>query len=268
MVRHAGILPLRTLLRVTSPTHRSFPDLLAATLRANPAEPLVTFYDDATGERVELSVTTYANWVAKTAGLVQDELDVEHGALVLVDLPTHWLGAVWLGALWSGGQVVTTDPGLAEEADLVVCGPEGVVRYADRAAVVPVVALSLRPLGARFADPLPTGVVDYGAVVLGQPDVFMPLQPAAGDDGAWRDADGTRTQADLLAEAASAPLVADGGRLLTDLNPCTREGRGTLLSPLLAGGGAVWVRHPDDAAWQRRYDEERATAEARAARPS
>lgn len=248
--------------------HRTFADLLAATLRSAPAQPLVTFYDDATGERVELSVTTYANWVAKTAGLVQDELDLEHGSLVLVDLPTHWLGAVWLGALWSGGHVVTTDPRLVEEAALVVCGPDGVETYAGRVDVVPVVALSLRPLGARFAEPLPTGVVDYGAVVLGQPDAFMPLEPASADDEAWREADSTLAQADLLAEAAAAPLIEQGGRLLTDLNPCTAEGRATLLSPLLLGGSAVWVRNPDESAWQRRYDEERATAQLRAARPS
>ena len=260
---------MRTLLRVNpSPTYRSFPDLLSATLRSAPARPQVTFYDDTTGERVELSVTTYANWVAKTAGLVQDELDVEHGSLVLVDLPTHWLGAVWLGALWSGGQVVTTDAALAAEADLVVCGPDGVAAYADRADVVPVVALSLRPLGARFADPLPTGVVDYGAVVLGQPDVFMALQPAGPDDGAWREGDTLLSQADLLATAAASPLVEESGRLLTDVNPCTPEGRGTLLSPLLVGGSTVWVRNPDESAWERRYDEERATAQVRAARAS
>ena len=52
----------------------TFPAALAGQLRTDAARPLVTFYDDATGERVELSVTTYANWVAKTAGLVQDEL--------------------------------------------------------------------------------------------------------------------------------------------------------------------------------------------------
>ena len=79
----------------------------------------MTFYDDATGERIELSVATYANWVAKTAGLAQDELDAERGGLVLVDLPTHWLGAVWLGAAWSLGLTVTDDPALADEADLV-----------------------------------------------------------------------------------------------------------------------------------------------------
>lgn len=260
---------MRTLLRVSpSPTHRTFPDLLAAALRSAPAQPLVTFYDDATGERVELSVTTYANWVAKTAGLVQDELDVEHGALVLVDLPTHWLGAVWLGALLSGGQVVTTDRDLAQEADLVVCGPDGVGEHAGRADVVPVVALSLRPLGARFAEPLPTGVVDYGAVVLGQPDVFMPLQPPAADDAAWREGGDTLSQAALLEQAADDPVVAADGRLLTDLNPCTPEGRRSLLSPLQVGGGTVWVRHPAPDAWQRRYAEERATAELRAGRTS
>ncbi len=97
----------------------------------------MTFYDDATGERVELSVATYANWVAKTAGLAQDELDAERGGLLLVDLPTHWLGAVWLGAAWTLGLAVTDDPSAVERADLVVCGPDGVESYAAHAARAP-----------------------------------------------------------------------------------------------------------------------------------
>jgi uncharacterized protein (TIGR03089 family) len=265
----AAILALRSLLRMNhSPAAPSFTDVLSASLRADPARPLVTFYDDGTGERVELSVTTYANWVAKTAGLVQDELDVERGDLVLVDLPTHWLGAVWLGAAWSGGQAVTTDPAMADEADLVVCGPQGVDGYAARAGSVPVVALSLRPLGAAFADPLPTGVVDYGAVVLAQPDAFAPLDPPGPEDEAWCTPDGARTQSELVAETAADPLLDEGGRLLTDVNPCSAEGLGTLLSPLLRGGGTVWVANPDESRWQQRCDEERATAQLRAARPS
>lgn len=260
---------MRTLLQVSpSPTPRTFPDVLAAALRANPALPLVTFYDDRTGERVELSVTTYANWVAKTAGLVQDELDVERGGLVLVDLPTHWLGAVWLGAAWSVGLVVTTDRSLADQADLVVCGPGGVEEYAGRAIDVPVLALSLRPLGARFAEPLPEGVVDYGAVVLGQPDVFLPLDPVMPEDGAWQAVGVARTQEELIGEAAAAPLLDHGGRLLTDVNPVTGEGLGTLLSPLLSGGGCVWVAHPDEGRWERRFAEERATAQLRGTRSS
>ena len=239
------------------------PAALAALLRADPTRPFATFYDDATGERIELSVTTYANWVAKTAGLAQDELDVERGGLVLVDLPTHWLGAVWLGAAWSLGLAVTDDPALAGEADLVVCGPDGVATYAGHAERVPVVALSLRPLGGRFTEALPTGVVDYGAVVLAQPDAFFADDPAGPDDVAWRDGSGTTTQAALLAEAASAAVVGRGGRLLTDANPCSRQGSASLLGPLVAGAGVVWVRHPDESAWAARVEQARATAQLR-----
>ncbi len=237
----------------------TFPAALSAQLRADAARPLVTFYDDATGERVELSVTTYANWVAKTAGLVQDELDGERGQLLLVDLPTHWLGAVWLGAAWSLGLRVTDDTSRADEADLVVCGPDGVDRYAALAARVPVVAISLRPLGARFADPLPAGVVDYGAVVLGQPDSFAPFDAPDATDVAWEDPAGSTTQADLLGEQ-SATGASPGERLLTDVSPTTRQGLATLLGPLLAGGGTVWVRHPAEDGWQRRSGAERATS--------
>lgn len=241
----------------------TFPTLLSALCRTDAARPLVTFYDDATGERVELSVATYANWVSKTAGLLQDELDVTRGDTVLLDLPTHWLGAVWLGAAWTLGLVVGDDPGRAADADVVVCGPESVERYADQAADTAVVALSLRPLGGRFTSPLPTGVVDYGAVVLAQPDAFTAYDPPAPDDPAWSG--GGPTQAALVEAAVADELVAEGGRLLTDVNPCTRDGARTLLAPLVHRAGTVWVRHPDESAWSRRADEERATAQLRAA---
>jgi len=239
----------------------TFPAVLGALLRADASQPLVTFYDDATRERIELSRATYANWVSKTAGLVQDELEVKRGGLVLVDLPTHWLGTVWLGAAWTVGLTVTADASLAGEAGLVVCAPGGLDRYAGLAQDRPVVAVSLRPLGGRFVEPLPTGVIDYGAVVLAQPDIFTPDEPPTAQDPAWR-ADGVlSTQAELLGSAVDAPLVGPGGRLLTDVNPCERSGVTTLLSPLLQEGAAGWVANPEGSSWQRRYDEERATAQ-------
>ena len=245
------------------PRATTFPAALAALLRQEPTRPMVTFYDDATGERIELSVTTYANWVAKTAGLATDELDAERGGLVLVDLPAHWQGAVWLGAAWSLGLTVTDDPALAGRADLVVCGPDGVASYAEQAARVPVVGLSLRPLGGRFTEELPTGVTDYGAVVLAQPDAFTAWDPPHADDAAWRDAEGTTTQAVLLAEAAESSVVSTGGRLLTDVNPCTRDGLGTLLAATVHGGAVVWVAHPDEAGWAARAEQERVTEQLR-----
>jgi uncharacterized protein (TIGR03089 family) len=241
----------------------TFPRVLAAQLRTDPARPFVTFYDDATGERVELSVTTYANWVAKTAGLMQDELDLERGGLALVDLPTHWLGAVWLGAAWSLGLRATDDRSLLDEVDLVVCGPDRVEAYAASAATVPVVALSLRPMAGRFTEALPTGVVDYSAVVLGQPDAFTALDPPEPDDVAWTGPR-TLTQTQLLDTAGTAAGLDPGGRLITDVNPCSAEGLTTLVGPLLAGGGTVWVRHPEASGWEHRQEAERATVTLRA----
>ena len=82
------------------------PELLDRALRADPARPLLTFYDDATDERTELSVTTFANWVAKTANLLQDEFDVGPGSTVAVALPVHWQTAAVLLAAWSCGAAV------------------------------------------------------------------------------------------------------------------------------------------------------------------
>src|SRR5256885_9455472 len=84
--------------------------LLTAALQADPARPLLTFYDDASGERTELSATTLAGWVAKTAGLVQDELVIEPGDRVAVLLPAHWQTAAVLLGCWAAGAVIDTDP--------------------------------------------------------------------------------------------------------------------------------------------------------------
>ena len=89
---------------------RTFPDLLAQRLQSDPGQPFLTAYDESTGERTELSVTTYANWVSKTANLLTDELGLDAGDTVLLDLPPHWLVPVFLGAAWSAGLSVTADP--------------------------------------------------------------------------------------------------------------------------------------------------------------
>lgn len=234
----------------------TFLDLLNARLKATPAQPLITAYDDATGERVELSVMTYANWVSKTANLFSDELMLDPGDTVLIDLPTHWLGPIFLGAAWAAGLVVTTDA--SARVDAVVCGPDHAT-YAQRG--VPVVSSALLPFGVRFPTPLVAPVVDYGLLWPGQSDVFAPIQAAVADDVAW--ADGT-TQGELLAAASG---FTSGDRLITDLNPLADKGIGAFVAPLLAGGSVVLVRHPDEAQWPAHRDDERATVELRDDQP-
>ncbi len=224
---------------------RTFAEALAAALREDPGRPLVTFYDHATGERVELSVTTYANWVAKTASLLADEHGLERGDRLGLDLPTHWLGPVVLGAAWTVGLVVVPDPAAGDLPDAVVCGPGGLARWAPHAADVPVLACSLLPLGVRFADPLPAGVHDVGVEVWGQPDAFSPVDPPGADDPAADLGAGLVTHGRLWRSAAAGDVVPGGGRLLSEVNPASPPGMTSFTTPLATGGSVVLVAHPD-----------------------
>ena len=206
----------------------TFPAALAATLRTDPGRAFVTYYDLASGERTELSVTTYANWVAKTASLFVEELDLERGQRLLVDLPAHWLTPVFLGAAWTVGLVVVTEG----DADAVVCGPAGLATYAGQAASLPVLATALHPLGLRFSEPLPDGVRDFGVEVWSQPDAFVPWDAPTGDDEALP---GT-TQAELVGAPAT---LAPRARLLTDASPLAHPH--VLLEAMTGNGSVVLV---------------------------
>ena len=219
-------------------------DLLTAELRRDPGRPFLTWYDERTGERVELSVTTYANWVAKTASLLTEEHDLEKGDLLMVDLPAHWLGPVFLGAAWLAGLVVTfPQPGDegGKEPDAVVCGPDGLAAWADRAGDVPVLACSLLPMGVRFADALPPDVHDVGLEVWSQPDSFIPYDPPGPDDVALLLATGQMTQDELWSSVAAGRAPTGGDRLLTGANPASPPGVAALAEPLVRSGSLVLV---------------------------
>ena len=66
----------------------TFAAILEAERRRDGGRPLVTWYDETTGERVELSVATYANWVAKTASLLVEEHDLERGDVLRSTCPS------------------------------------------------------------------------------------------------------------------------------------------------------------------------------------
>ncbi|WP_030021681.1 TIGR03089 family protein [Streptomyces monomycini] len=226
-------------------TDRTPADLLRSALAADPARPLVTFYDDATGERVELSVATFANWVAKTANYLQGDLAAEPGDRLALLLPAHWQTAVWLLACSSVGVVadVGGDPGTA---DLVVSGPDTLEEA--RACTGERVALALRPLGGRFPQ-APQGFADYAVEVPSQGDRFAPYTPVSPQDPALavdgRELTGAEVVAAALADAAERGLT-EGSRLLSGLPYDSWAGLSAgLLAPLAVGGSVVLCRNLD-----------------------
>ncbi|WP_371598195.1 TIGR03089 family protein [Streptomyces sp. NBC_00564] len=248
-------------------TDRTPADLLRSALAADPARPLVTFYDDATGERIELSVATFANWVAKTANLLQNELSAEPGERVALRLPAHWQTAVWLLACSSVGVVadVGGDPGAA---DHVVAGPgefeAGLACSGER------VALSLAPLGRRFPTP-PAGYADYAVEVPTQGDRFQAHAPVDPEVAALIVAGAEYTSAEVVerarVDAGALGLTGPGSRILSALPYDTWEGLSAgLYSALATGGSVVLCRHLEELgedALAKRIESERVTATAR-----
>ena len=189
------------------------------------AAPLFTHYDGTAGSRVELSGTTFSNWVDKTVNML-DGLGVGAGEPVHLDLvntdPGHWVTAVWVAAIWQRGCPVTErDDG---DAVLAVVGPASQIRG-------PVTVMcSLHPLGLGLPD-LPAGCTDY-ADVLAEPDVHWE-EPASPDDLAWLP--------DITRAGLERFPGSDQRLLFADPPPGWESVRMLLESPVLGGGSTVVV---------------------------
>jgi uncharacterized protein (TIGR03089 family) len=192
-----------------------------------PGRPFVTYYDIATGERTELSGTTTANWVAKTANLLVDELDAETGTRVEVALPTHWLRTVWILATWAAGGTL-----VEAEGDVFVAGPDTVEHPSPARHRV---ASALLPFATPFQT-APRGVVDLGAVLPGQPDAFFPFDEPTDDVRAVDLVDLALTYGELTtgAQPSSSRSLLTPGTLARDVI--------ATLAAVLGGGSIVLVR--------------------------
>ena len=223
-------------------------------LRADPVGPRITYYDDATGERIELSGVTLANWAAKTGNLLRDEMGAGPASRVALLLPAHWqTAAVLFGVWWIGAEAVL---GAAGPADLALCTAER-LDEAD-SSLEPggeVAVLSLDPFG-RPASDLPIGVTDYATAVRVHADQIVPeRRPGPALAG--------RTVDEILADCESSAAARDltsGDRVLSTAS-WTRPGDlvDGLLSILAVGASLVQVANPDPSALQRRIETEKVT---------
>jgi uncharacterized protein (TIGR03089 family) len=225
--------------------------LLDPPMAADPMGPRITYYDDATGERIELSTVTLANWAAKTGNLLRDELGAGPGSRVAVLLPAHWqTAAVLFGIWWIGAEVV-----LNGDADIALCTADRLSDADDTVGAGEVAVLSLDPFGKPAAD-LPVGVTDYATAVRVHGDQISPeRRPGPALDG--------RSVAEVLA-AAQASAAAQGftrdDRVMSTAGWTTA---GELIDNLLAvyasGASLVQVTNPEAAALDHRRETEKVT---------
>jgi uncharacterized protein (TIGR03089 family) len=229
-------------------------DLLRRELAAEPSRPLITFYDDATGERVELSVKTFDNWVAKTANFLVDGIGTEPGARVALALPVHWQTAVWLYACWSAGLVAlpVDDGDIPSDIDVVAAAPDRLAAALSTSAEV--VGLSLHALGAPLEE-CPPLVTDYAVEVRAHGDHFG---GSVDEDAPAVELGGeTLTGAGLVAAGEGTP---HGARVLTTVSYNTREGLiDGLIGPLTSHGSAIICQNLEQSRLDRRISVEHAT---------
>ena len=230
--------------------------LFSELLAREPGRPFVTYYDEASGERSELSVKSLANWVAKTSHLLGDELGLGTGALAFVALPAHWISVpVILGCLTAGLEL--TDDA-TEPADVAFVVPEELLR----AVTVPdVYAIAPLSAAAGFGGEAPAGTADYVAAVRPHADAWGGVRLAGGPHDPCLAG---RTRAEVLewaAARATALGIGQGARVLS-----VRDWRGAqdwvdaVVAPLVTGGSLVLVRNGDAATVERRAEQERVTA--------
>lgn len=231
--------------------------------RAAAQRPLVTFYDDAAGERLEFSRRTFDNWVAKTSNLLAEGLDVRPGGTVVLDLPLHWQKAVFLFAAWNTGQRVVI--GAREE---IGSGLDEGVWVTDAPGRAPewaeeVVGLSLDAFGAPLRD-APAWVTDYAVEVRSYADRFTEPFQAGPSDAVLdvRKATFSRSQLDRETEEFIEEHELNAAdRTLTTMDYTTSETLvAGLLAPLRAGGSVILCRNLDDELIHNRIEMEHVTA--------
>jgi uncharacterized protein (TIGR03089 family) len=244
-------------------------DLLTDAVRRNPAAPLITWYDDGTGDRVELSATTLANWVAKAANLLQEEFDVGPGSAVALALPVHWQTAAVLLAVWSCGATVldtaAEDEGGLDGVDVVLTTQDRIVALEESAGEdgPELLGLSLHPLGLGMTDYVGQAR-DFALEVRTQGDVFVPYSPADPDAPGLRAGGLELTLGGLAATAAELAGrlgLVHGDRVLVDARTAAETGPvAWLLAPLAAGASVILCEGARPENLLRRAEAERVTA--------
>jgi len=156
-----------------SPWITYYGPLSTASPTAVDSSPVLSLRDLA---RVELSRITFDNWVAKAAGLLADEYDIEWGSRVGLQLAPHWLVPVWTWATWSLGATAVLPTSDGESVvDVAIIDD---VAAADSFRADDWLMSTRHPMGLSPSTSLPPHIIDAMAEIRSYPDVRSdPIPP-------------------------------------------------------------------------------------------
>ncbi|RKN31725.1 TIGR03089 family protein [Micromonospora musae] len=228
--------------------------MTASTPTTAPAEaarsadrPLLTYLDDSTGVRIDLTAPQLGEWAARSAGLLREGCGLAPGSRVAVLLTPHWRTAAVLLGAWSVGLAVSyrpralaglpvLEPGGDRPYDAVLVTPE---RLDDWLEDVPdgthryLVGTGVEPLAE-----VPVGWLDWSTEVLRHSDAapnyteIRPSDPATPDGTTYGEWGG------LAREMAELWGLRAGDRLLVDAAEHEQPLK-WLLAPLSVGASVV-----------------------------
>jgi uncharacterized protein (TIGR03089 family) len=231
----------------------TIPRAFAQAVRRDPAAPLLTFYDDASGDRTELSGLTLDNWVSKTANLLLDGVGLASGDTVAVLMPPHWQTASVLLAVASSG--LAADLGdLPCPVDALFTTPDRLTAAAGK-ATGDRYATGLLPFAMPLRE-LPPGYQDYVLEVRNYGDHFSGA-PVGPDDVAMGGLSHLAILRTATERAAELGLTT-GDRVLIDARAYP-DPIDWLYAPLVAGASTVLCANLDPAKVESRSQSEKVT---------
>jgi uncharacterized protein (TIGR03089 family) len=245
------------------------PVLLSGGEVADTSHPLLTYYDDATGERTELSAVALGGWASRTAGLLHEGCGLGAGSRAAVLLPPHWQTAAVLFGAWSAGLAVSfrlaataglpeLGPGADEPLDVTFVAGNRLDSWLEDVPEAPHrFVLGFGPAGAALPG-LPTGYRDYLAEVGRYTDSLPSYAPIRRTDAASVDGTSYREWGSLAQALATTLDLRSGDRLLVDAAEHEHPVK-WLLAPLAAGASIVLCANLDPEAVTSRVAAEHVT---------
>lgn len=225
-------------------------------------DALITYYDDATGERAGLSAAEVGRWSAATSALLRDRCGQRAGRQAAVLLPPHWQTAVILLGCWATGVEVSfrgwSTAGLTPAGDPLDVSFVAQDRIGNWLDDVPSAAhqFAVR-LGA--SSPTPAGYDDFESSV--RPWLSASPPPARVDPAGRATVSGETYGEYGAVAAAMAEMrgIRRGDRVLVDA-AASEQPLMWLLAPLSAGASIVLCANLDRSRLDQRMAAEQVTA--------